>query len=131
MPVCPTFFKSKDQFRTPAEVCADLIVFSVRNPGSVTNLYSEDEISLYKLKNTYEQSKDILAGKYQELLSRAINKYFPDNIINVQVEAEFINEAEKTYKLTINIVYSEDSVPVIGKTDVIINEDGKFDINFH
>lgn len=128
MPVCPTFFKSKDQFRTPAEICADLIVFSVRNPGTITNMWADSEISLYKLKNTHEDSKDVLAGKYRELLSKAINKYFPDGSITVNVSTEDISTVDKTYKLIISITYS-DGTPVINKSNISINSDGKFDVN--
>jgi len=122
MTACPSFSTRRDIFRTVSDVCSDIIVYSVKNPGGLTNLYADSEISLHALKNKYEQDKDELASIYQGLLNKAISKYFSNVIANVSTEV--IDANVGTYKLIIQVTQNGSSV--IKFNNIVLDENGRF-----
>ncbi len=126
MAVCPSFSVQKDLHVDISEICASIVTYSVRNPGGTTHLYIEDEISLHKLRNLYENDKNVLAATYRTLLEKAIGKY--QTGISVKVEAIDMDISAATYKLVVDITYQ--GVPVIKFNNIILGTDGKFNISF-
>lgn len=124
--VCLSFGLQKSVLTEMNEVCSSIIIFSINNPGGNTCRFADSELSLYRLKNLYEQDKDVLANQYQILLSKAINNYFDG--ITVDVSAEDIDVSLKTYKLRVLFTYQNSSV--LSFNDIKLNEDGKFTIGF-
>lgn len=123
---CLSFAIQKDRFFDMAHVCASIVVYSVRNPGGLTNMYSDNEISLYKLKNMLEHDKNMLVSVYRGLLETAIKKYFDG--VSVEVTSEDIDTNIGTYKIIIKITYN--GSPVITFDQIKLNDDGKFSIVF-
>ena len=74
MSVYPLLSTTRNFFQNMEEVCAGLVVFSVHNPGNITNMWKDSELSLHVLKNLYEKDKNELAFNYQQRLKNAIEK---------------------------------------------------------
>lgn len=128
MSVYPLLSTTRNFFQNMEEVCAGLVVFSVHNPGNITNMWKDSELSLHVLKNLYEKDKNELAFNYQQRLKNAIEKYFPNTGITVRIDTEDINVNAGTYKLIINIEYN--GIAVISRRSIYVEEDGVFKLTF-
>jgi len=106
------------------EICASLIVFSVRNPGNISAMWREQELSLHVLKNRYESDKNTLAGTYQNNLKNAIGRYFPSQNLSVVVDTEDVDVNLGTYKLIIKVEYN--GTPIITHKTISVEENGTF-----
>lgn len=123
----PGLFTSKDKLTSIPDRVADLLYFAIANPGSTTSMWYDNELSIPKLINTYENDLDSLISNLSSILNRVLGIMFENEGVSANVFSEVIDADKETYKLIIRVTYSDGSL-VLDTSNIVIDKEGKMNL---
>lgn len=107
--VIPTFHLGlRAQITDPDSIVNYVVRHVLMNPGSITSLHSEDEVSVKKIDGDFENKSELLATRFRDGLQAILDRYATgDNRFAVATEyVENPDGKSVTIKLSIKATYN-------------------------
>lgn len=132
MRAIPVLSTTKGYLTNNSDRAAYLLTFFIYNPGEVSDYFEDYLISLRDLASKNQQVPDALVSAVEGTLTKVYERYFPDLIINVEVEQKYIDGYK--YGLKINIqsapMNSDQFEPIILSKTIAIDDDYRISLNY-
>jgi hypothetical protein len=111
---CPTLAKNaKDVLTSRSEICKQIVDFSFKNPGFISESMERDMIAFKPITARSEHSQESIATAYETALQNAIDEYYPNGGITVSVQSEAIDTSWYKLKVYITNELNESVISVV------------------
>lgn len=123
--VVPTLSKEGAVLSTPRDIIANVIAFSIMNPGDTSSLYKKDHVSFREILTEYSDQPDKIAYVYQEQLKEALMELYPDGTYSIEVGTEVVSDGETIINKFIVLVTDTSGNVVLNYDDLKASKDGQ------